>query len=349
MRFFAVLAVLAALLFSAKSARACTNAILRDQHPFQTLHSAELELEDGNWEDARRLAQSVRMEPTSPPSAGERAHLRAMRVVALSFVRDPNAHPPDIAWAVENLHEQAASRNEPTVIADYGEALARVERWDDANAQLAPLFTKDLIGSPWALSALERTARHRGDAQTADAAHDRCETMTGKSPVCRGEPPPQPLLRVRGDMYTYVAVGIFVAIAFYRRIRRAWPWRTYGEKLYAAGVLATAVLAFALAPHWPISAVALTAVALASLAWAQRTVYLRAVARGRIPGLSLRVEENGTRVIERAPGAETPYREAARGGVIFTIPRSRVVPMLAVAFLATVALLFLFATLTLRG
>lgn len=208
----AALALALALLFSADVARACVNATMREDVAIAKLRRAEEALEAGDVWTARELSAEVEdaeLEASRPDLAG--LSRRAERVHALSFVRDPRATNEELARAATQLEARRGADDDPARSADYGEALERAGRSDEAYAVLAPLADADLIGSAYAYAALARAANKRDDGARAATASSRCETMAVRPGVCRGEFARPPL--ARRSLLWYATPGALFALA----------------------------------------------------------------------------------------------------------------------------------------
>lgn len=359
-RFLAILVTLVAIVFAVRPAVACGNAVLGEETPFKRLHEAEDALDEGDLKLARELATPIANGAIPMPVAADAARARAHHIIAMSYVRDRQATQEQIAGAIATLEDELRKQDgaKPSLEADAGEALARSGRDDEAFAKLSSLANADLMGSPYAYAALARIAKKRGDAGMATLAAMRCANMTTNAAVCRGEYPPQPLLR--GKLLGYVLPGVLAMIALVRRRRRKRPWSSYGDKVYAAIVVATCALVFVYA-RAPATTTVMTFAALALVGLSQRLVFLSAVKRHRIPAFVLREATTGDsrlpsvasffhpreRVLEHVPDAS--YREPARMAVLRLTPRRRGALALAVVGVLTLALFGSCATLTMRS
>jgi hypothetical protein len=302
--------VAAALVTAEGAAKACENAVLLSGDTrIQMLHEAQAALDEGEVEHARELAWSARrggaqldLGETSSP---DRLSMRADRILALAYVRDPEIDSEQWRFTLATLEERrrhGSPAPDPALDADYAEALSRIPgRHDEAYAVLEPLARKDLVGSPNALGALYRVAKERHDDPTADGAKARCEGMIGASPICRGDYPRPPLIRGTTRSYLPHALVALVALALRLvRSRRAArggtlpdgrfaraPWIGHAAPLQALALLggATYVLARATSPTWTALVFGLV---VALTFTVERRAFFAAVRRGRIASLALR-------------------------------------------------------------
>jgi hypothetical protein len=330
------------------SAEACENAVqLSASARIRTMQEAEAALDEGELERASELANEVvgRYGKAEPgwDTPEDRLTQRALRVLALTYVRDPRGHESVGQDVPAALVERRHAIPNPSSEADYAEALSRVPGGhEEAYAILEPLARKDLIGSPHALGALHRVATERGDVATARAAKARCEGMIGSGSVCRGDYPRPPL--VGGTTRSYLPHALLALAALGYRLLRSRrlarggvlsdgrssraPWVGHAAPLQAAALLGGAVyvVARATSPIWTATVFAM--VILLSFA-VERRAFFAAVRRGRVAGLVLRPSVPGdahlpslrlyrapsgahTLEHEHAGGAQPGYREAAR-------------------------------------
>lgn len=358
MKIVVAFVVAVAALLHVEAVYACGNAVFLEDDAIRRVRDAQVALDEGDVERARGLAAEV-----AHSAAPANALLRADRIVAVSWIRDRGASSEEIERAVETLRALADVHQvgDPTLSADYGEALARAGRDDDAYARLSPLAEKDLIGSPYAYAALARVSERRGDGATAGLARARCASISADPGVCRGEYPRAPLLR--GTPMGYALPGALALVALALRVlsrRRGAPWLGHHDTIFALLVVLTGAAAFSLA-RAPWAAACFSTVALAIVARVQRGLFLRAVERERVPGFALRpaTSEDGRvpalrslftsseRVLEETPDAA--YREPARVAVLRLVPRSRTAVVLVAVTLAVLALTASCAALTLRA
>jgi hypothetical protein len=314
---------------SERTSLACMNATMSETEAVRNLKEAEAALEEGDVDTTRELAGEVHymyrwLAPESP------LFVRATRIEALAYVRDRNASDSELARAVDILREVVEPRVErpwppsptPVVLADYGEALERAGRNDEAFAVLWPLARKDLIGSAYAYAAFSRAAKAKGDVSFATLAMTRCETIAVKPGTCRGEYPKRPFFRARPIDLALVGV-LFLGLGLVRRVRKEQPWSAFRAPMFAAmvGLVGAGAFLLANARHgW--AALALV-VPLLFFGRAQRAQWMNAVRRGEIPGFTVRRdEEDGAEVLERA--IDPSYRESAKAPVLLRIPRSQV-------------------------
>lgn len=355
--FFAFVVALFAVLLQARPAEACENATI-DDPAVDAMRDADKALWEGDVVLARDLAGSI---VSGKVAAEPHVKARAVRIDALTWIRDPRASKSEIDRATETLKRELesvekVSGESSAMRGDLGEAYARAGRDDDAYQMLSKLHAKDLVGEPYAYAALARVSAKRGDQETAAAALKRCGEMTSDSNVCRGVYPPPPLLH--GRTAGYALPGALAMIALVRRRRVKNPWSTYGDKLLAAVVVATCAFVFAFA-RAPVTATLVTFAVLVLTGIGQRVAFLAAVKRSRIAGWVLRdatAEDarlptfasffhSGHRVLEREP--DPSYREPARVGVMHLSQRSAAARSLALAGLVVVALLGACTTFTL--
>jgi hypothetical protein len=360
-RIVALVVALAALLGVLRPADACSNEIVKDEPAVRQLRRAEEALFEGDVEHARDLAAEVAGGKIHVPSSMQKdLTSRATRIVALSWIRDAKAMPHDIEVATDLLRVDLASRDEPDAArqADLGEAYARAGQDEAAYQILRSLHEKDLIGSPYAYAAFARVAAKRGDPAKAEDALRRCMEITPSPSICRGAYPKPPLLR--GNALGYAFPGALAIFALVRRRRAKHPWSAFGDKAFAAIVIATCAFVFAFARE-PWVTTLVTFAVLLVVGVTQRLAFLHAVKRGRVAGLVLRdatagdvglppfssVLHSGARVLERVPDAS--YREPARVGVLRLTPRRRGPLALALAAVFLLALVGSCAVLTARG
>lgn len=348
--FVVALAALLSLVSFGRPAQACENATLLDDPIVQKMQDAEEALAEGDVVRARVLAKEVahRTAPVRGPMEKDMSS-RATRLVAISWVRDRNATPAEIDGAVQDLRRDLAERTvpDPQRQADLGEAYARNGEDTKAYETLAPLYEKDLIGSPYAFAALARVAAKRGDNATAVSAARRCSEVTTNASICRGEYPAPPLLR--GHVLGYAFPGVLAVFALVRRRRAKHPWAAHGDKVFAALLIATIGFVFAYARS-PFVTTFGTLAALVVVGMAQRLAFVAKVKRERIAGFVLRdatAEDaalpavasffhRSARVLERVPDAS--YREPARVAVLRLTPRRRGALALTIAGVFVLAL-----------
>lgn len=305
-------------------ASACVNATMSENEAIAKLKDAERALDIGDVTTARQLANETRV--SHHPGMGfgyneESARLfdRAMRIAALSHVRDPDATPEELDSAWSNLkmtveaHDGLGRGKDPALEADYGEALERAGKNDDAYDVLAPLADRNLVGSAYALGALARAAEQRGDFARAETARQRCETIAVAPSVCgraalgpsaatpggvnpaRYPRPPFLWKKLHGTPAGYVAPAFVLlgALALGRvlRRRRREPWASLDAaarslaassvraKVLPAVVLAGGALLFVVAAHEVLGV--LVALSLAAFALdSRRRAFFAAVRRG---------------------------------------------------------------------
>lgn len=293
--------------FSAVVAVACINATMAEDVTIKKLREAEAALDAGDVETARALAGEVEVYHDRPGQLGEASGgfaERATRLRALSFVRDPSANQGELDNAVDSLrahHEYIMSHGDrrpiPPFMADYGEALERDGKDDEAYKLLVPLADRDILGSAYAYAALGRIAERKGDAMHTTMARDRCRVMAVRQSVCRGEYPPRPVLRGRASDFVYPGLVVLaVAIA---RLARKRPWSTHRARELFGAITVGGWGLFLLANARLGGFAAFVAVVFALvLALLQRRLFFRAAADGNVEGLRLRPLEPGD---ERAP------------------------------------------------
>jgi hypothetical protein len=307
---------------------------MNENQAIATLKEAEAALDAGDVQSARELAETAQFSHAFiyVPN-GDALAERAVRVRALSVVRDRGASPAELEAAVTLLEQQISSTNHappgpsPALMADLGEARERVGRDKEAYDVLAPLADKDLMGSAYAYSALSRAARKRGDDARAASARRRCERMAASPSVlpsvCRGEYPKPPLLR--GTALGYGLPGlVFVAASALRlvlRRRRPRPWVGFRGLFFGGAIFLGAVLAFLSARNPTFSTVAALTIVFA-VHVVERRAFLAAVRRGEMRGFVLRPVEAAdaalpeTRLFFGPPAGETLDRvtdDAATG------------------------------------
>jgi hypothetical protein len=200
------LAVAAVLVLRCGAADACINVTKADlDESVRSLKIAEGALEGGDlpkatrWLDAAsRFLEDVKHSidpedgkvhspqgaPFPPPDAG--LYRRAARLRALIRSRSPKATPPEREAAVQLFEKEVLGPSpDPTLLADYAEALSRVPaRAAQAAMMLRALRDKDLIGSAFAYAALAAIEKQAGDEQASGAARERCRTMAKKPAIC---------------------------------------------------------------------------------------------------------------------------------------------------------------------
>jgi tetratricopeptide (TPR) repeat protein len=379
--------LLSIILFRTTPARACGNAVfLETSDAVAKLREAEDALANGDVVTAHNLAWKVR----ESEGLDGRLHERAVRIATLATIRDPNAHPGAINFAASDIEGLVQSRkkdlelvNDPAIEADYGEALERAGRIDEAFAVLAPLAEKDLIGSAYAYAALSRAARQRGAEGTAKSAYGRCLAIAASPDACNRIYPRASLAYrlVKGTPAGYFAPAlvflatIFVARRLVRRKERgplgaafiaarafmARSWRRYA---LAIGIVLCGALAFTFARYTVLS----TLIALGAAALTLRSVlgmksFVRAVSLGdsRTKDFTLRDPDAedpalpavsffffGPATLERT---ETPaYREGARTPLLRVVRRpakmlAAIVVFGALALFVSLFFLALFATM----
>lgn len=342
-------------------AQACENATVGEFPAVKQLHRAEEALEIGDVALARSLATELASGKVYLPfSMRSDLESRSHRIIAMSWIRDPNATPSEIERATESLRLGLMAREKPDAVrqAELGEAYARAGQDEAAYQMLRDLDEKDLIGSPYAYAALARVAEKRGEHVRAQTALKRCAEIAGASPICRGAYLKPPLLR--GKLHGFVLPGVLAVIALVRR-RRAkhakHPWSTFGDNVFAAIVVATAAFVFAFAEE-PWVTTLVTFLSLVFIAIAQRVAFVASVKRGGVAGWIMRdanAEDErlpvvrsffhvGHHVIEREPDAA--YRDPARVAVMRVSPRSAAARTLVVAAVVGIALLGACTTLT---
>lgn len=292
-----------------RPARACINATMAASEAIAKLKEAQRALDEGDVLGARELARDVRVATLSlayGPSYEARLFERALRIEALSRIRDRDATPDQIESAVgllqahvESLTSTSSSGADnvtPALSADLGEALERAARDGEALDVLVPLADRDLIGSAHAYAALSRAASRRGDGARSTLARARCEAMATSPRVCQGEYPRQPLLR--GSPLGYALPGlVFAAAALLRLLRqRRRPleatWCTYRAPVFAAAIVLFGIAAVAMSRTvWLAASFALLA-SIVTFAL-QRGAFLSAVRRGAIADHHLRPAEAG--------------------------------------------------------
>lgn len=289
-------------------AQACGNAVvLSSSERTKRVAQAQAALDEGDVLEARDLAHSacgdvpnVMHGDCSTDDDG--LTRRARRIIALSFARDSEATASQREAAASVL--EAVRGGDPTIDADRGEALSRVDRAESrakAYAILEPLAKKDLVGSPHALGALVRIARERGDTETAYYAQARCEGMVGTGPVCRGDYQTRPL--IRGTTTSYLPPMLVALFALALRVRRsrraaragtddrgrlvAAPWIGHAAALQVLAILGAGLYVF-VHPSSPAWTTTVLAAVLLSCSIAERRGFFAAVRRGKIAGLVLR-------------------------------------------------------------
>jgi hypothetical protein len=344
-RLAAFVLALAALVFVIRPAHACGNAVLAEDPHHVTLRAANDALEEGDVGRARELASQVVAQTNDDALRGH-----AKRTVALSWIRDRNASKEDIDRETHALRNMLGGRDfpDPSLQAELGEAYARGGQDEAAYQTLSTLDAKDLMGSPYAYAALSRVAAKRGDTETAKRAAKRCAEITSNPSICRGEYPSPRLLR--GNLFGYAVPGVLVVFALVRRRRASkQPWSEYGDKVFAALIVATIGFVFAYARS-PMTTTLGTLAALLVIGVAQRLAFVAMVKRGRVPGFVLRdaaAEDvalppvasffhSGAQVLERVP--DQSYREPARVGVLRLTPRRRGALALVIAGVFVLAL-----------
>jgi hypothetical protein len=355
-----------------RQAHACANVTMEANESIAKLKEAERALDDGDVLTARELAHEVfvasqrilaSIPEAPPPDAEADSHRlsgkplyrssiadRAMRLEALSYIRDRKANADQIEDAIETfetltkgpyktladgLHSRHVS---PATIADFGEALERGRRDVEAIEALRSLADRDLIGSAYAYAALSRSAARRGDTVLATSATAKCRAMAANPRACNGEYPPQPFLRGRLRDYALPGAAFFVAWLATLGVRRrrqkqtrAAPWANHAAPFGAGIIAVAAIIAFATANARMTVVPTLVAVGAALFVpiW-QRRAFLSAVRRERVPGFHLRAtERDGDRnapllllffgpmsgeTLERA--VDPSYRESARAPVL---------------------------------
>lgn len=369
-----------------RDARACGNAIMAEDRQVAALQRAEAALQDGDLETARELATTVQdAESYSPYPIGrpELRRDRATRILALSYVRDVDATGEEIVSATETLRARAydhleSGAPEPSRQAEHAEAQSRLtHQQDEAFATLKKLYERDLLGSPYAIGALQRLSRTRGDGVMAAKAFESCSKMIGPSYVCEGRYATRPLLRGQASDYAWPGALFVIALAWRLERRRRnkmagaapAPWLGYAPRLQTV-VIAIAGLYLFTHPLTPVTT-SLVVGGLLALSFAiERRGFFGAARRGAISGLVVRpsgpddahlaplsfltgarTEETLERV-QAENEAEPGYRDAARTPLLRIVPKRRMPAGVyaAVAIATAVALLLLAAsTLALRG
>lgn len=92
----------------------------------------------------------------------------------------------NLAWSVAALRrEVGASKDDPGLMTDLGEALSKLEGGqDEARTILESLAARDLIGSAQGYRALAELRLQKGDEAGQKLAMKRCESMASTSKVC---------------------------------------------------------------------------------------------------------------------------------------------------------------------
>jgi len=117
---------------------------------------------------------------------------RAARILALALVRSngllagvpgfsaENERTINLEWSVAVLRLVSAARpNEPVALADLGEALSALSKYETQGFDvLSGLADRDLLGSAHAYAALARLRASRGQRNETRTALERCEKMT---------------------------------------------------------------------------------------------------------------------------------------------------------------------------
>lgn len=382
----AFVVLLSALVVAAampRDARACGNAVMAADRQVALLVRAEAALQEGDLETARELASTVQdAEVWSgyPVGRPELRRDRASRILALSYVRDVEATGEEIVSATETLrvraYEHLDGLPEPSRQAEHAEAQSRLtHQQDEAFATLKSLYDRDLLGSPYAIGALQRLSRTRGNQQMAAKAFETCSKMIGPSYICEGRYPTRPLLR--GEPSGYAYPGALFAIALAWRLRRSHragaapaPWIGYATRLQTV-VIAIAGLYLFTHALTPITTTLVVGALLALAFWIERRGFFAAVRRGAVPGFVVRAtgpsdahlaplsfltgarSEETLERIREAEEAEPGYRETARGPSLYRlVPKPRmpagVYGAVVIATMLAVGLLAAF-TLALRG
>ena len=213
------LAALAPIGLTAGDASACGMSVRLEPiperpTPVQEIANAEKAMDSGNL-----LAAASTVLRTVPGIRGATAgsdplQTRGLRVLALAIVRSdgkagqasgwtPNAN---LEWAIQTMREIDQKRpNDPAVQADLGEALSKLPRTQpEAFKLLSLLAQKDLMGSPFAYSALAHLRQAKGDTNGAVAAVKKCEEMTKNTSICKVAPakaaPSTPVAAVVGKV-----------------------------------------------------------------------------------------------------------------------------------------------------
>lgn len=288
-------------IFDTRPAHACGNAVLSDVDSVKALKEAEAALDEGDVDLARELASGVRRRITDDDRF---VYDRALRVEALSWIRDPRAGDAQIVEAMDLLGRRVREMTmdpAPPLAADYGEALERAHHDEAALLRLTPLAERDLIGSAYAYAALSRAAGRKGDIALSTSALTHCRAIAANPRMCTGEYPSPPLLH--GRPLGYVTPGALFLLAALLRLR---PWRrrvpgaaakldlalAYQPFFFTGLVGVAGIFAFGLAnarSSWSAAIVAIIAVVLLPL-W-QRRAFLVAAMKDRIPGLHARALE----------------------------------------------------------
>lgn len=201
-------ALVASPLTWASDANACGAEIMlapveERRTPPQEIARAEKLLDDDRFEAATRSVRKVFPRVRHEVKATDPLSSRARRVFALAVVRMNGASPAsasaatraaNLDWAVSVLRELDRTRpNDPAVQADLGEALSKVPATHgEALLLLSRLAERDLMGSPHAFTALASLRADEGDRAAAEAAVQRCETISRHPGLCRPANAPAP-------------------------------------------------------------------------------------------------------------------------------------------------------------
>ena len=342
-------ALLGAFAWDEGVAFACINETMSETEAVKKLKAAEAALDQGDVLTARELAADVhRIYDIVAPTSPDPLVVRAARIEALAYVRDRNATSDELSRAVGYLRDWVEQKDRlpgtvpttltpaPDLLADYGEALERAGEASAAYDVLGPLAEKDLIGSAYAYAAFARAAKGRNDAANAELARKRCETMAVNLAACRGEYPRQPFLR--GDPPDFAMLAApFLGLGLFR-LRRKRLWSAHHAPVFAAAITLFGAGAFLVANlRFGYLALALAAWVLLFTGVVQRAAWVRAVRRGEVSGLSIRVAEPD----DAAPAtlwfldgparpevleATTPesYRQSAKPPILFRLEQNKV-------------------------
>lgn len=298
-RFVELLALVLSVVVIDSPAHACINATISETEAVRKLKTAEAALDQGDVLTARALASDVQeARPlwiiNDATADNTRIPNRAVRIEALSYVRDPHAGAADLDRAVaifashvESEHRMKAP-DDPALLADYGEALERDGKNDEAYAMLKPLVERDLVGSAYALSAFARAAKTKHDDALAAATETRCLAMAPSPAPCRGEYPTPPFLR--GEPLPFALTGMaFLALALVRLVRKSRPWDAWAARALGGVVLAYGAAVFALVNfRFATIAAVFTVGLVALLGILQRGSWFGAVQRGKVPAYTIR-------------------------------------------------------------
>jgi hypothetical protein len=221
----AVLGILVASLAGATDARACGFFNYHEYHPVvqhkpvpvakavapkqpslvvpagERIATADQRLDEEKLSMAANEVLAAFPAIKSAPAAATPIETRAHVILALALARSVGTlsgvtgfsssreadRAANLQWAVATLRQVEATRHDdPVAQANLGEALEARQGYEgEALGILAPLATRDLLGSAHAYAALARLRASRGERVASDDATKRCEVMT-KSPgaVC---------------------------------------------------------------------------------------------------------------------------------------------------------------------